>query len=484
MTVAPLGPRGPFNDWLARRGAPLAAITGGAMASAALAVALLSFSTRAGAAAPAVLLGLALAPVLVAAVIAYPTLALIVVFATFPIGSIDLPGGLFKIVQASALAMAALVVLRRLASGRTPLPWSPPLAWAAALLVWTLVGLGSALDTQLALKQIGALLGGIVFALVLLGACTSMADLRRILLVFVVIAGGTAAYALGNAGDLRASFGGAIVEGRLTGTFVHPNELGSFCAMGALVAAGLALGGRNRRETILASVALGILLTGLTLSFARGAWIGLALGLAFLVAVLREARRAALVIGVPLILVAWLIGSFSTTGKTQIEVVNERLGALTTTSPYDNRRAIWREALREIREDPMTGQGAGSFPVASVRSTSTVSTVYAEHAHDMLLTWGAESGLPAAILIVGFAVALAAVGRQAARAAVAAGRRRDRALVAGISAALLSVLGQGLVDYTLRNAVIFVTVWALVGALLVCRRELVAAAQRLAAETV
>jgi O-antigen ligase len=257
---------------------------------------------------------------------------------------------------------------------------------------------------------------------------------------------------------------------------VHPNELGAFCAIGALVAAGLALGGRSRAGRFLAGAAMLVLLAGLTLSFARGAWIGLALGLVYLLWALPRARRAAVVIGVPLVVAAALAGSFSTAGQTQIQVVGERVGAITTTSPYDNRREIWREAEREIREDPWTGKGPGNFPVSSVRAASAVSTVYAEHAHNLALTWGAESGLPALVLIGGLVVALGAAANRAARAAKSLGDARDRALVAGIVAALVAVLGQGLVDYTLRNAIIFLAVWALVGALLTARRELVSAA--------
>ena len=40
--------------------------------------------------------------------------------------------------------MAALVVLRRLATGRVPLPWFSELWWAVALLGWMVVSLASA----------------------------------------------------------------------------------------------------------------------------------------------------------------------------------------------------------------------------------------------------------------------------------------------------------------------------------------------------
>ena len=42
----------------------------------------------------------------------------------------------------------------------------------------------------------------------------------------------------------------------------------------------------------------------------------------------------------------------------------------------------------------------------------------------------------------------------------------DEALLVGIAASFLTVLGQGIVDYTLPNSVIFFAVWALIGAVL------------------
>jgi hypothetical protein len=43
--------------------------------------------------------------------------------------------------------------------------------------------------------------------------------------------------------------------------------------------------------------------------------------------------------------------------------------------------------------------------------------------------------------------------------------------VAGVAAGLLAILGQGVFDYVLRNAVANIATWALIGALLVCLRE-------------
>jgi O-antigen ligase len=119
----------------------------------------------------------------------------------------------------------------------------------------------------------------------------------------------------------------------------------------------------------------------------------------------------------------------------------------------------------------LLGVGPGGFQVASTRVVSESSTLSYAHAHNLYLNWAAETGIPSLIIIFGFAIGLGLAGRTASRGAMARGDPADRALVIGISAALLSVLGQGAVDYVIPNPVVYIAMWTLVGALLVTRRE-------------
>jgi O-antigen ligase len=205
--------------------------------------------------------------------------------------------------------------------------------------------------------------------------------------------------------------------------------------------------------------------------------VGTALALLFMLVALPEARRAVALLAVPAVIAAIFVTALAPVGGTEISVVGQRAGALTALSPYDDRPAIYREAIREIRADPLTGSGAGGFPVASARAGSEVSTISAQHAHNLWLTWGAEAGIPAMIFILGFAISLGLAARSAGRAFRRAGRLADRAVTVGLAAALLSVLGQGFFDYVFRNSVVNVALWALIGALLVCRREALRASE-------
>ena len=415
--------------------------------------------------APALLVGLAILPVVAIAVLHRPVLGVALVFLSYPIGSVDVPvplGGIAPpLVEVTVLAVAALVALRRLALGETPFRWPDSLWWALGLLAWTLVSLTFAQDQVVALKQISVLVGGIVLACVVYTVVESINDVRWICGAYLAVAIGLSVAAVGSGTHFQDQFGGEVVSGRLSGAFNHPNQLGLYAVIAVCLSTGLAFGAQTHAARITATCAAGFTLLPLLLSLSRGAWIGCGLAFLYLLVALREARRALIVVGVPLAIVAAIVGSFAPSSP-EIRVIGERARALTAISPYDDRPAIYREAERQIRANPLVGVGPGNYPVASARALFADATVANDHAHNLWLTWAAESGLPAVMLILALAVS---VGRVAHRAGKIAGARsrRDRAVLAGIVASLLAVLGQGVFDYLLRNAVLFMTVWMLIG---------------------
>jgi O-antigen ligase len=461
------------------RARPLAVPAGWAAAAA------LTLATGAGSAlvathfessAPLVLVAMFVAPLVAIGIIVNPLLAIVVVIATFPVGSIAQSIGPLRIqaVEVAVFVAAIVVVLRRLAVGRIPLPFSAPLGWAVALFLWTLVSLFSAIDETLAIKVLFSLLGGIVCSTVVLAGCRDMHDLRLLLGAFVMsgVVIGLITFTEGRAaGGLTTEFGGSeIVSGRLEGAFDSPNQLGAFCALMIPVCAGLIFGARTTRWRFFAGIALLILLVTMMLSLSRGAWVGVAVALLLMLTLLREARRLLVILAVPLALAGFFVWSLGPT-KTDVKVVGERARAITVLSPYDDRRVIYKEAFREIRENPVLGVGPGGFPVASTRVVSESATLSYAHAHNLYLNWAAEVGLPSVILILGFAGALGLAARTAVRGARARGDMADRAIVIGIAAALLTVLAQGFFDYVIPNPVVYTAFWTLVGALLVARRE-------------
>lgn len=425
---------------------------------------------RAGAAGPLAMVLVVLVPAWLLAVVARPALAVGSVLLLLPMGLTEVPGLPLQFAQVLILVGAGLVALRRIALGGTLLGWSAPLSWVAALAVWLLVATPSAVDFAVAQREVIVFTIGLLFMSLIGAVGATTAAVRSLLVPMVVAVAGVAVTTLGGASQAQAQFGGAVVRGRALGSFGQPNELGTFCAVGALVAVGLVFGARTARGRMVAALATGVIVLGLLLSLSRGAWIGFFVGVCVLLATLREARRVLLVSAVPTLLLALAVGAFAPSSP-QVEVVGARLRSITgEANPYDNRPAIWREAMALTAEDPLTGQGPGSFPLVSARMTSDVRTTFAHHAHNLVLTLSSENGIPAVAFVTGLAVHLAVLSRRARRAARRDGRPHDAVVIAALTAAGAAVIAQGLVDYTLRNAVLLVQVCAVVGALAAATR--------------
>jgi len=413
----------------------------------------------------AVILGLAAA----AAVLDRPLLAAIAIYLCFPIGFRTLPADLLA-VEAVALLMTGLLVLHRLLQGRTPLPWAPHMWWALLILAAAVLATPSALNLRSAMRQDLLLVEGVLVALAVAAACGSLQDLRKLVAVLLMVGTGICAFGLTGASSMQAEFGGAVVENRAQGIFAQPNDFGNFTGVILLLAVGMSLAGRTRTVRLTAALAIPVAVVALGLSLSRGSWIGTALGIALLLVVLPAARRAAVRVGIPSLLVAAsVIALLPPSGP--VELVRQRLQTILhpTSNPYDARPLIYQEAFREIDQDPLSGQGPGNFPDSSRRTGSLTQHFGAVHAHSVLLTVAVELGLPAVLLLIGMTVAL---GMLALRAVRRLPDPRDRALVAGIAAALFFQVGQGAIDFNFRNPLLFLLVCSLVGMLLVARQAL------------
>ena len=437
----------------------------GAALSFSVGVVLVKVAALFGDAGAPLIVGLAIFAAVTGLLLAAPIVGVLAVLATFPVGSVPVPGLPLSVSEAAVLYAATLVALRQLAIARRPFGWAPPMWWAMALLVWVAVVVSSAIDVALATKQLAALGGGIAFASLVLSSSDRTADVRHALLGFVVVATAVVASGFTSGVSFASVAGGTTVGGRLTGALDHPNQLGSLCALAIPIGVALALSPVGAAIRGFSAIAVLTLLAGLALSLSRGAWIGTAGAAVFLLLRMPEARRALLAAGIPLGIAAALFWS-STSTSTELQVVGERARAIAVLSPYDGRAEVYREALREIRENPFSGVGPANFSVSSVRSASHASTVAAHHAHNLFLNWGAESGLPAVGAILGFIFAIALASMGALRASRRFGLAEERILTLGLCASLLALLGQSLVDYTLRNTVVHLSVWFVVGALL------------------
>jgi putative inorganic carbon (HCO3(-)) transporter len=403
--------------------------------------------------------------------LARPCWAVALVFAAIPMGAVEVGPLGVPIIQVAVLGCAALLMLTRVNAGRAPLPWPRAMWWAAAIVGVAVLETPLAIDPDAAIRQVAQLVTGVLMALAVVAAARRIQDVRWLAGAVVLVGTAVCLLALPGAGQLRPRYGGAVVENRAQGLFTEPNQLGSFSALVLFLACALWLGGRTGPVRTAAGLAALVAVSALALSLSRGSWLGAATGSVVLLAAVPMARRRLLLLA-PVAVAALLLLVVLRLDIPQLAVLQERLQTFAnpTASPWDDRPGIYREAWSQVQDRPLTGFGPGGFPVASSRAESGVRTIGAFHAHNVLLTVAAEAGVPVVLLLVGFTVSVGVVALRAIRRLRSWGRPRDAALVACLAAALMVVVGQGLVDFTLRNPIIIMLVWSVVGLLLAADR--------------
>jgi O-antigen ligase len=398
-----------------------------------------------------------------------PALWLVGLCAVLPVG-LHVAGFGLRLVQLAVIVVVAGIAFGRMVSGRPPLGWST-LLWGPILIATiALLGTPGGIDPSFASKEDVSLFLGVLLMSAIVGAVRGTDDLQLILLAFMAAADVVCLGAVVGAGTATVQFGGAVVTNRAHGIFSSPNDLGSFAAAAFSVALAVGLTGQARSVKIFAWLSAGIAGLAVALSLSRGAVIGVTFAIVGLI-VLLPRQRWRLIAGVIAVLCCVLLASGLHRGPSSVQTFGTRLTSLLggDENPNDRRSAAWQEAIREIEARPLLGYGPNGFPEASASSTrlggggtdfpNVSRPVGIDHAHNVPLTVAAELGLVAAAALMLFSVALAyRLWITIRRLTVS----RAGALIA-CAAALLSFVGHGLVDYTLRDSLILVPLYLIAG---------------------
>lgn len=385
------------------------------------------------------------------------------------VGLRPVPGGA-QVVQVLALAAlgSALFGARPAPAPARALP--APLLWALGLVLVALAATVTSAYVVTSLRTDLNLLLGVALACICTSRCRTGRDLAVLLRCFAVGALLVAVPALAQVGSLQGYYGGTIVEGRLTGSFVQPNELGSYSVTAFWVCCALAVASRHRADRLLGGAAAAASLAAMLFSLSRGSWTGLLVGAVGLVVLHPPAWRPAVKVAgaVVLLLALVLVASpFS-----QADVISQRLSTVVNgaANPDDRRDLVRQQALTLLAEAPALGNGPGSFFLEAADADSVVASYRRLHAHNIVLQVGAELGL------AGIAVLLAltaSVARRVLRSTAAlrrARRPREAAVVALLASACISLAAHGLVDVTFQNPVIMIVHWLLLGVLMAALR--------------
>lgn len=237
--------------------------------------------------------------------------------------------------------------------------------------------------------------------LLIAGAVAAMITIQAIVGIGEVVA----QHSLGLTGlgehDLSPSLPVSVITGadgtrilRAYGLSDHPNILGGLTATGLLLLAGL-IASRRDDGTVLLGIAVALGSALLLVTFSRGAWIALAVGVAVLTALLllsrqrRQVRRLALTSAAGIIAAAPFVAPYGAAFAVRTDLG----GSSSTEARSVNERIALSAATTDIiTAHPLIGVGAGGLPEA-MRQADPGFAYNAEPASVVLLDVTAETGI-------------------------------------------------------------------------------------------
>jgi O-antigen ligase len=358
--------------------------------------------------------------------------------------------------------LTAGVALFHFAARSRTIPPSPVYLWFIGLLLVGVLGMFFAEETFVILRILvmwTAFL--IVAALVSSG---SSVEVERVLRTVGLTGGIVGVIALATTGDQQLIAGGIIASNRAEATFAHPNVL-AFCLQMAIPIA-LVTGMRARggmKVLLLAAAAIAV--AGLMLTLSRGGIVGAGISLAILLAWAPFRRYAGAIL---LALSLFALVNIGSLQDSSAALVAQRLGTLNTEGIRDNPRTkIWRATPDIIADHAFLGTGMGNFGEVSPRyGIRDVGGFAYDHAHNIVLTFAAETGLVGVFLFLGFVFSIARAGMRALRVGNWPGFAPALAVVAALTGLFVTSLG----EYPPRTNVIMALIMIQVGTLVAYER--------------
>jgi putative inorganic carbon (HCO3(-)) transporter len=385
------------------------------------------------------------------------------VIVLLPFGDVTVPGPGLRLIYVAMAVPAGLALCSVVLDGARVPPSLMLLGLGLGLVAGMVSAAGGvAPDRSIPLVVIAHITLGYGIAIVL--AYRSGLEVGSLDLL-VVVGGVIAAMALTSAGSLQAAEGGNVVNGRLTGPFSQPNELGVFSAALLPIAVACVVTTASWRRMIVLGLAAACLATACVMSMSRGAWIGGVTALICLAVCEPATRRALAAVG--LVIVATCGAALAVPANTVVlGVLGSRIRSLgdPTQNQYDDRPLTWDEAWRQAAEHPWFGVGPGGFHAAASDSASAVSADAPDHPHNLVLTILADRGVVGVGLGLVVVVGIVIVARQqlvAPRLDTASKVMRTRATA--VIAALTAVAVHGIFDMPIRNPIVSGLIWTLLG---------------------
>ena len=206
---------------------------------------------------------------------------------------------------------------------------------------------------------------------------------------------------LGMAGQEAQNLGPSVIEFadqrwlRAYGSFGSPNSLGIYLAVLFVLGLVLYLKTESARTKIIISVGQLFILSGLILSFSRGAWLAAVVGvLSLLVIIFDKQKQFLLPLGKQIIfsfavIIFWLVifypvftARFNLSNRLEVKSIAER-------------KSQYAEALTFIKSNPIFGVGPGAYTHALSKKYPSLQSWQYQPVHNIYLLFLVEFGLVA-----------------------------------------------------------------------------------------
>jgi len=331
------------------------------------------------------------------------------------------PSGIASLGAVALLVVSVLVAVRRSRS-----LWRRSIVDLPLALLVLLFSVSAATSPFPAMAAISTLL---LAAVIALAYGTTVAMLARkpgdLTPLLWAVGGGTAT---------AAAWGSItyLVTGQPAHTVVGSNAVGTTLAIGLPILLGLGVS-PEWRHRVIAATAGAVTLDGLAFSFARGAWLGGAVGvLLFILLLPRRALRPVLLL-LAAVLLAGGMGLAHAAGA-----LGERAKSASAPGVASDRVAMWQASLEMVRDRPWLGSGLGTFglmyPLYQLPEDSAPGQPFA---HNIFLNVAAEGGVLGLAAFVAVLAAALALGMRWLRRAGDIERVRAASVLAAAAALLI-----------------------------------------------
>jgi O-antigen ligase len=213
---------------------------------------------------------------------------------------------------------------------------------------------------------------------------------------------------------------------RVNSLFFDPNIYGRFLALVMLLLAAWLLWARRQREVVAGALLLAVLWGGLVLTFSQSSFTALLVGLAILGAMRWSVRWALALSGAALVVAVAFVALAP--GAVHLDLGNSKSADKATSGRYD----LIKGGLKLFKEEPLVGQGSGSFAREYRRAEHVSPERAASASHTIPVTVAAEQG------VIGLVAYLALLAAALARLFRGARGVPERAAVAAAFVALVA----------------------------------------------